>query len=261
MDMQDKEFDELFRAKLDGFETEPSASVWAGIAGGLDSAKRSGNPAYWLRIAASIVVLIGAALFIIPKKTATGAHIPVKPQIAKTLPPEIKTQAPSAPAIQASPGKNYPVKSRQTAEFARVRHNKPSALTPLKNADTARSMPKEIKRNEPQLMAYISQPTIIKTPVVPDPTIPLAVKTGIDQSTGPGLRPDKLASQDPTGNKRDSVLVKRRHKIHNFGDLVNLVVDKLDKRPEKVVQFADDADGDSHLTGVNLGIVKIKKGE
>ena len=40
MDMQDKEFDELFRAKLDGFEAEPSANVWPGIADELDSNKR-----------------------------------------------------------------------------------------------------------------------------------------------------------------------------------------------------------------------------
>ena len=31
MDMQDNEFDELFRSKLDEFEMEPSAKVWPGI--------------------------------------------------------------------------------------------------------------------------------------------------------------------------------------------------------------------------------------
>ena len=30
MDMQDKEFDELFRSKLDEFEAEPSGNVWPG---------------------------------------------------------------------------------------------------------------------------------------------------------------------------------------------------------------------------------------
>jgi hypothetical protein len=96
---------------------------------------------------------------------------------------------------------------------------------------------------------------------VPDVTVQLAVKSNIDQLPGQGLKPDKLAGQNLADNKKDSVLAKRKHRIHNFGDLVNLVVDKLDKRQDKVVQFADDEDGDSHLTGVNLGIVKIKKGE
>ncbi len=259
--MQDKEFDELFRAKLDSFETEPSANVWPGIAGELDSAKRRRTLAPWLSIAAGIVVLIGVGLFFIPKKTNTIMHLPVKPGIAKALQPGTTTQTAPGQAIQTSPVKSDPVKPKEGSEVARVQHNQPATITSLKSVDTAGLAPKEAKSNEPQLMANVSQPTTVKTPVVPDPAIQLAVKTGIDQLTAASLKADKLASQAPTDNKKDSVLVKRKHKIHNFGDLVNLVVDKLDKRQDKVIQFADDEDGDSHLTGVNLGIVKIKKGE
>src|SRR5580698_7427927 len=91
MDMQDKDFDELFRAKLDGFETEPSANVWPGIAGGLDSSKRRRSLAPWLSIAASIVVLAGAGLFFIPKKTNTGTKPRVNNPISAIARPVVKT--------------------------------------------------------------------------------------------------------------------------------------------------------------------------
>jgi hypothetical protein len=259
MDMQDKEFDDVFRAKLDSFETEPSANVWPGIVDELDSAKRRRSLAPWLSIAASVVVLIGVGLFFIPKKTNTIAHLPVKDHLVKTLQPVNTTLVSIGKATQPSPVKSHLVISKGSSGIARVQHNKPITLTPLKSIDTTGLAHKEHKSNEPQLIANVSQPTAVKTPVVPDPTIQLAVKTSIDQVSG--LQPDKIANQGLTDNKKDSVLVKRKHKIHNFGDLVNLVVDKLDKRQDKVVQFADDEDGNSHLTGVNLGIVKIKKGE
>ena len=39
MEMRDKEFDQLFTAKLDEFEMEPSPAVWQNIAAELDGKK------------------------------------------------------------------------------------------------------------------------------------------------------------------------------------------------------------------------------
>ncbi len=259
MDMQDKEFDELFRSKLDGFETEPSAKVWPGISDGLDPARRRKALLPWLSIAASIAVLIGIGVLFIPKKTNTQSPIPVKNQIVKATPPTTHQLTLPAP-VQPVAIPVQPVKVKESRYTARVQNNSPANTNAVKNIDTLASPSKNVKSTDRQLMVDIPQkPASIIKPVVPDQIIPLASVTSIDQSRG--YTPDKLASQGIADNKKDSVVTKRRHKIRNFGDLVNVVVDKLDKRKDKVIQFADDDEGDSHLTGVNLGIVKIKKGE
>jgi len=74
MDMQDREFDDVFRNKLDGFEAEPSAKVWMGIDATLDEKSRKKAIMPWLSIAASIIVLLSAGILFIPKKTSTQHH-------------------------------------------------------------------------------------------------------------------------------------------------------------------------------------------
>ena len=78
MDIQDREFDELLRSKLDGFEAQPSAKVWPGISDGLDSATRRKTILPWLTIAASIAVLIGMGVLFMLKKTNIHSPNPVK---------------------------------------------------------------------------------------------------------------------------------------------------------------------------------------
>ncbi|HZY38020.1 MAG TPA: hypothetical protein VFE53_15290 [Mucilaginibacter sp.] len=259
--MQDKELDEVFRSKLDGFETEPSANVWPGISDELDSKNRRKTLVPWLSIAASIVVLAGVGLFFIPKKANTGTKPEGKNPITVITHPAIKTP-PVATQYQVPGGANTPVKLKHEPEIARLENKHAINTGTVKAVDTVKEPAKTIINDDHQMIANIqakSTPPI--KPVVPDVAVKLAANPTIDQSTGLAVKPDKLAAQNLADNKKDSVLVKRRHKIRNFGDLVNLVVDKLDKRQDKVIQFADDEDGDSHLTGVNLGIVKIKKGE
>lgn len=261
MDMQDKEFDEAFRSKLEGFDVEPSAKVWPGITGGLESAKRRATLQPWLSIAAGIVVLIGVSILFIPKKTDTHTTLPVKNPVAKLVQPVKTVHSVVPPLVRPSVIPVQPVKVKENLEIARGQNKKQANPGILKNTDTAGSQANEVGNIDRQLMVNVSrQPAILK-PVVPDKVVPLTLNPSFNQLPTPGIKPDKLASQTVTDYSKDSVLVRRRHKIRNFGDLVNVVVDKLDKRKDKVVQFADDEDGDSHLTGVNLGIVKIKKGE
>src|ERR1700743_2371629 len=107
MNMQDKEFDDLFRSKLDNFEIEPSAQVWQNIDAELDGKKRKGGLFTLLGIAASIIMLIGAGVLFLPKKVANNsnehklAHNRVKPAVVK---PENNT-----------PVNMQPVKAEQVA--------------------------------------------------------------------------------------------------------------------------------------------------
>lgn len=260
MDMRDKEFDELFRAKLDGFETEPSARVWPEIAEGLESAKRRKSLAPWLSIAAGIIVLIGVGLFFIPKKINTETHVPVKNGIAKTHQPENTNHSQAVQARQPSPVNVKPVKSKVNVEFAHVKNDRSGGGLPVNHTDTAAARPEILTSNDRQMIASVPQKPVVAKPVVPDPAVQLAIKSAVDANMD-FTKPDQTGTRAVADVKKDTAIVKRRHKIHNFGDLVNLVVDKLDKRQDKVIHFVDDDEGDSHLTAVNLGVVKIKKGE
>ena len=57
------------------------------------------------------------------------------------------------------------------------------------------------------------------------------------------------------------VLKHQQIVFRSFGGLINAVVGKIDKRKDKVIEFNDDDDDDdgATVTGVNLGIIKIKK--
>jgi restriction endonuclease S subunit len=63
-------------------------------------------------------------------------------------------------------------------------------------------------------------------------------------------------------NKTDIVVVRTEEKpnkgIRNVGDLINFVVDKVDKREKKVIQFATDEDNSS-IVALNIGFIKFNK--
>ncbi len=50
-----------------------------------------------------------------------------------------------------------------------------------------------------------------------------------------------------------------RKGIRNVGDLVNFVVDKVDKRDKKLVRFNTDDDDNSSIVGINIGFLKFNK--
>ena len=50
-----------------------------------------------------------------------------------------------------------------------------------------------------------------------------------------------------------------RKGIRNVGDLVNFVVDKVDKRDKKLLHFNTDEDDNSSLVGINIGFLKLNK--
>ena len=103
------------------------------------------------------------------------------------------------------------------------------------------------------------QHIITNKAVVPDKDVQLTASSAAD--LGLKATPDPLANPVTAMVKADTAKVKQRHKIHSFGDLVNLVVDKVDKSKDKLIVFSKDDDDDEHITNVNLGVVKTKKGE
>jgi hypothetical protein len=266
MEMQDNEFDDLFRSKLEGFEAEPSANVWAGIDAELNGKRPKKILMPFLSAAASIIVLVGAGLFFIPQKQPVNNYHTIKKGGAKSAQPVIAV-APKKNNLNATALKPKPVAGHHTTTASA---GNIAGLIPAKalNSIPAKNAPEIIEQNTQAKTD--DQLVIVSTPqklndlnkaVVPDDSTPLAVKQTADISATFIPKPVALTAQVPVINNSVTAPVRANHKIHNLGGLLNAVVAKVDKRNDKIIVFGEGDDDDSNVTGVNLGIIKIKKGE
>lgn len=261
--MQDNEFDDLFRAKLDNMEAEPSAEVWTNINAELDGKKRNRSILPMLSIAASIIILIIAGILFIPKES----NGPIKNQKPNNL-----THTQASPSV-VKPANNIPVSGQATKDeqvaaiqtpvnhMARVHHAKSIETPVIQKQQDAPAIAKvePIKIDDQPVLAVVSQKADeSKKSVVPDIETPLSVKqNNIDPTVSSLSQPVLASAQIPASTKEVKPAVRKRG-IHNIGDLVNLVVAKVDKRKDKVIEFTD-TDDESTITGVHIGALKIKK--
>ncbi len=111
------------------------------------------------------------------------------------------------------------------------------------------------------IVSTAQKPKDLNNALVPDDSTTLAIKQSADIPAAFMPKPVVLTAQVPVINKQDTAPVKAKHKIHNLAGLLNAVVAKVDKRDDKIIVFGESDDDDSNVTGVNLGIIKIKKGE
>jgi hypothetical protein len=263
MNMQDNEFDDLFRSKLDNFEVEPSAQVWQNIDAELDGKRSKRSIFPMLSIAASIIVLITAGVLFIPKKenVKPGRH-KNNSLAAKVASPIAKPENTTTANISEPEIETVTVKQQPTDRIIKAKHakNKDISITP-KQPDVrqiAKAEAVKVDEQRPEMIAEIKKPDELIQPVAPDISTQLAAKALVDNIAEPNIKPQVLA-QTPIKDK--PVRQPKKHGIRNFGDIVNLVVAKVDKRKDKVIEFSDDDEDGSSITGINLGVIKVKKGE
>ena len=257
MDMQDNEFDDVFRSKLDGFEDEPSGRVWNGIDGELNTANHRKIFIPILRIAASIILIVGLGLLFVVNK---GNVIPVKGNkghLTKNVKPAVKQPDIIAPVKQPEQISKA-VQPQSVNHMARVRtpkkFNTPANLTQPQVVAKETSEP--IKPTEQQVLAAVEPPRpaeIIKSVVPDNPQFASKINDDVAEVKSKPL----VTAQLPATEK--AAKPAKRHGIHNFGDLVNIVVAKVDKRKDKAIEFTNSDDDESTVTAVNIGPVKIKK--
>ncbi|HTI61117.1 MAG TPA: hypothetical protein VL525_18980 [Mucilaginibacter sp.] len=268
MAMQDNEFDDIFRSKLEGFEAEPSERVWMGVDEELHPVTRKKIWLPVLRIAASVIILITAGLLFIPrhvkvdrpKNNKNGiAKVPVKqtPATGTTTEPAAKQ-----PEIVKQPEPvRQPAQQPEVNRMAHVNTKKEKVAPVIANQPQpveVKQTPEVVKEQDKELLAIVNT-TDIKNAVVPDKSTELTIKTLPADNTPQVTKPQQAIAQAPVG-KQPAKQVKR-HGIHSFGDLVNLVVAKVDKRKDKAIEFSDSDDDESMITAVNIGPVKVKAEE
>jgi hypothetical protein len=265
MAMQDNEFDDIFRSKLEGFEAEPSERVWMGVDEELHPVTRKKIWLPILRIAASVVILITAGLLFIPRHVKIDQPKNNKNGIAKV--PVKQTPATGTttePAAKQPEIVKQPEPARQSAQqpevnrMARVNTKKERVAPVTANQPQqveVKQTPEIVKEQEKELLA-VAPSVDIKNAVVPDKSTELAQKTLTVDNTPEITKPQQAIAQAPVANR--PAKQAKRHGIRNFGDLVNLVVAKVDKRKDKAIEFSDSDDDESMITAVNIGPVKVK---
>ena len=259
--MQDKEFDDLFRSKLDNFETEPSAEVWQNIDAELGGRKKK-RIFPILSIAASVLIVLTAGILFIPKKGVVK-HNPIDTNnIAANKTKPVVVKPGNVNPVTAIGKKEELMASVQTPdEHVTSTHQTKVIAPPVEpKQKEQRVIAKEVPikpEQQPVLAVVDTRVEDISKPIELD-SDPTAIKHADDNSAISLPAQPGLVSTPIPPNKGAKQVVKKRG-IRNFGDLVNLVVAKVDKRKDKLIQFTDTDDDESMISAVHLGALKIKK--
>jgi hypothetical protein len=93
-------------------------------------------------------------------------------------------------------------------------------------------------------------------------TKPTSIDTTTKISAMPVVKADMpatLITTVPDKVKPADTARAKKHRVHTFGDMLNVVIAAVDKRKDKVIEFSNTDGDESSITGINLGIIKIKK--
>lgn len=239
--MPDKEFDQLFRDKFEDAEIEPSANLWANIEQQLAPKRKRVFPIYWMA-AASITIAI-TAMLVLQKSE------------------KIQLRADNVTAAVVEPStENVVVSANDNNEVSRTVIADASTLAPVRTLSVKVS--KVAPENKLQNFQLALQPNTNddRLPIKQQDVKPLDVLPVKELITE---NPTVIAYQ-PQQITTDNMIsetdpINERKGIRNVGDIVNYVVDKVDKRDKKLVRFNTDDDDNSSIVGINIGFLKLNK--
>ena len=260
MNMQDKEFDDLFRSKLGKIEVQPSAEVWQNIDAELSGRKRK-SIFPMLSIAASVLVLLTAGILFISKKGVVKPGKPDSNVVAKTnlsvVKPENIQPVNSSEKQQELTAVEIPVKQTAKVNQPKIKTN---AIERKEQVNSSIAKTEIVKPDNQSLMASTGTPKQIEA-IKQEPielTEATSTTTKLAENNGDISLPDQpvLVANQPA--KTTKPVVKKRG-VRSFGDIVNLVVAKVDKRKDKLIQFSDSDGDESMVSAVHLGALKIKR--
>lgn len=244
--IRDKDFDQLFKDAFVDAEVTPSRDLWSNIESEITPNKKRIIPIYWLSAAAVLLIAtIGILVYQQQNNTSDGKQL-ANNTIEKPKPvvetPVVKDQPPVVvePVKDVAPILPVEAKPTRTIAKTKVKQDKPALEQPriitapeMQKQETTIAKVEEPKKDiRTKIEEAILQPKE-ETVIVANPT---AIKT------------DDPVNENEQNNKG----------IRNVGDVVNLIVNKMDKRKDKLIQFRTD-DDDSSLSSINIGPFKIGK--
>lgn len=244
--MPDKEFDKLFKDQFVDAEIEPSVDLWSNIEKELAPRKKRVVPIFWMA-AASVAVAI-TAMLVFQQKEVIKLQGTTDP-LAQTVTSEpIDTKSLSVEEVST-------VAPVQKMMVAKTTERKVRATVNESNIHTGKGI-EEVQEKNPttlQPIANNERLAIKQQDVKPIDVLPKEV-VKVETPVFVAANVEKEMVQDPEGSA-----AAERKGIRNVGDLVNFVVDKVDKREKKFVRFNTDDDDNSSIVGINIGFLKFNK--
>ncbi len=255
--ISDKELDKLFQQRFGDLEIEPSAAVWEKITGTMDQKRRkSAFPSFWMA-AASIVVLISAGLLYFRPQEVI--RLQGSTEMAQNMEDNSsRPQLNEAPVSIEEPLNGAQKEESDLPDYGLVTTSeaKPGEYSLVQKTPVAEP---EIKVPAPEPVVIAAEPVKKVNAVQPKKAVKVPNRYSGDQSTLDVTQPDMLAIADFSEDEvnPDESEVRGQRKIRSIGSLVNFVIAKVDKREDKLIEFKDSDEG-SEVSGINLGLVKIK---
>lgn len=231
--MQDKEFDQLFRDRFDGAEIQPSANLWNSISEELSPKPKRRLPVYWMAAAVAVIAVTVGLLMPKEEKIRLQAAVVLNNEVApgssvaKTLSQLSYVSSTATDKVESTPLIIAPrVKlTRSEKELAALQPNTTTDRPVYKQPEVV----KELAKVEPKVETPKEEVVLAKVDLPVENT-------------------DVITETEPQENKG----------IRNVGDLVNYVVNKVDKREKKLIQF-DTNDDNSSLVSINIGFIRFNK--
>lgn len=241
--MPDKEFDQLFREQFMNAEIEPSANLWSKIEQQLEPKRKRAFPVYWMAAASVAVAFTAMMLFQQPEK------IQLQGQPAVTVEQQAALPVTSSEAEHTAMDSAVPAAKPVFAVTGITARQ----LSPVKN-DGAENIPANIT------LSMQPQEDFARLPIKQADPKPMDV---LPVTAAQTENPLMIAQVDPQRTESNVISetdhVTERKGIRNVGDLVNYVVDKVDKRDKKLVRFNTDDDDNSSIVAINIGFLKLNK--
>lgn len=245
--MPDKEFDNLFKDKFRDAEIAPSANLWANIEQQLAPKRKRSFPVYWMA-AASVTVAITALLVFQKTEKIRLRGVAAVAITGQTAAP-ITTGNTVIAEENLSNTANNSNKSFANAPVQTMKVRTAENVLPENNL--------EKKENDLQPNAMIAHLPIKKIEIEPMNVVPKEAAVATENSQTMMASAEVPQRLENVNTISETEVATEKKGIRNVGDLVNFVVEKIDKRDKKLIRFNTDDDDNSSIIGINLGFVRL----
>jgi len=244
--IQDKDFDQLFKNAFEDAEITPSRDLWSSIESQMEPKKKRIFPIYWL--AAAAVLLIASVGFLVYQQqnvetkqlanyVAPKKPTPLQEPVQKdTIKPIIMDEVEDPKGLLKA--------SQPKGALAATK-----SLKPVKQPEEAQKVFKAIEtQKESVVIAQVAEPKQDIRSKIEEAVLKTNSEVILASNPGNVVADEVVDNTNQNENKS----------IRNVGDVVNLIVNKMDKRKDKLIQFRTD-DDDSSISSINIGPFKFGK--
>lgn len=248
--ISDKELDKLFQQRFEEAEYQPSADVWGKISAKMDQKKPGRSfPVLWMA-AASVVAVIGAGLWFYRPVQVIRLQGTTQQMVQDIPESPISDLGTGAAALDPHQPEIKGFDFSKLASSEEKSFNVPQEVAVPENSPEPVAKQEAVASNNTRrntMDALLQTKKEVKVPRY----------TG-DQSKLDVTQPDMIASADVV---QEELVIEPEQaapkRIRSVGSLVNFVISKVDRRDDKIIEFKDGEEG-SEISGINLGLIKVK---